>query len=302
MTARHAHLRDRLRDRLAGSNGWEIAEDRHDADAAMESVFAVGNGYLGIRGTPEEGGPAHDAGAILNGFHETWPIEYPEDAYGLARTGQTIVSATDGSVIRLFVDDEPIDLATTRVIRFERVLDMRTGVLRREVEFALRDGRRLLVRSRRLASLADRHLAAFDYEVVALDGGVRIAISSELVTHGAPGRRRRSAARQGLRREGARADRRPRVDRRAVLWLRTRNSGLELGVRDGPRHRGPVAGRPSRRRAVGDGAQVVVQAELGAGEALRLRKYVAYHWAAEAPPATSPRAPRGRSTARAERL
>ena len=46
--------------------------------AAHESVFAVGNGYVGVRGTPEEGVPAHDAGVILNGFHETWPIVYPE--------------------------------------------------------------------------------------------------------------------------------------------------------------------------------------------------------------------------------
>ena len=41
---------------------------------AQESVFAVGNGYLGIRGGPEEAAPAHDAGVNLNGFHETWPI------------------------------------------------------------------------------------------------------------------------------------------------------------------------------------------------------------------------------------
>ena len=65
---------------------------------------------------------------ILNGFHETWPIVYPEDAYGLARTGQTIVEVTDGSIIRLFVDDEPFDLATARVLGFERVLDMQIGV------------------------------------------------------------------------------------------------------------------------------------------------------------------------------
>ena len=187
MTRRHARLRERLAAvPSVGSDEWELVEHglQPEHAAAREAVFAVGNGYLGIRGTPEEGGPAHDAGAILNGFHETWPIVYPEDAYGLARTGQTIVSATDGSIIRLSVDGEPFDLATARVLRFERALDMRTGVLAREVEFETPRGRRMLVRSRRLASLEDRHLAAFDYEVVALDAAVRIDISSELVTHG----------------------------------------------------------------------------------------------------------------------
>ena len=163
---------------------WIISEDRFSADPSLESVFAVGNGYLGLRGTPEEGTPAHDAGAILNGLHETWPIVYPEDAYGLARTGQTIVNATDGSIIRLFVDDEPFSLAIAKVHRYERVLDMRTGILHREVEFETERGQRLLVCSTRLVSFEHRHLAAMSYEVSALDSSVRIAISSELVTHG----------------------------------------------------------------------------------------------------------------------
>jgi alpha,alpha-trehalose phosphorylase len=78
-----------------------IVERRFDGErmGAQESVFAVGNGYLGIRGGPEEGAPAHDAGVNLNGFHETWPIVYPEDAYGLARTRQTNVGVTDGSLV-----------------------------------------------------------------------------------------------------------------------------------------------------------------------------------------------------------
>jgi hypothetical protein len=186
MRDRHSHAAE-LRDRLAADPAapWRIAEARFSPDrlGAHESVFAVGNGYVGVRGAPEEGTPAHDPGVVLNGFHETWPIVYPEDAYGLARTGQTIVNATDGSIVRLFVDDEPFDLASVRIVRFERVLDMALGVLVREVEWETARGARVLVRSRRLASLADRHLAAFDYEVVALDTAVRITISSELVTH-----------------------------------------------------------------------------------------------------------------------
>ena len=95
------------------ADGWRLTEDRFRPGKARRtrSVFAVANGYLGVRGTPEEGTPAHETGLALNGFYESWPIEYPEDAYGLARTGQTIVQAPDSSVIRLFVDDEPFELA-----------------------------------------------------------------------------------------------------------------------------------------------------------------------------------------------
>jgi len=257
---------------------WAITQDRFERDPALESVFAVGNGYLGLRGTPEEGAPAHDAGALVNGLHETWPIVYPEDAYGLARTGQTIVNATDGSIIRLFVDDEPFDLATAKLHRFERVLDLAAGVLRREVEFETKRGQRLAVRSTRLVSLEHRHLAAMSYEVEALDACVRIAISSELVTHG-PGeasddpRRGKGFAEKVLAPVAARA-----AGTRAVLDLATRNSGLELAV--GMEH---AVDGPVESCAEGDGARVVLLADLEPGAPLRLEKYVAYHWAAGAP-------------------
>jgi len=259
---------------------WSISEDRFAADPAGESIYAVGNGYLGLRGTPEEGAPAHDAGAILNGFHETWPIVYPEDAYGLARTGQTIVNATDGSIIRLFVDDEPVNLATAKVHRYERVLDLRTGVLQREVEFETERGQRLLICSTRLASFEHRHLAAMSYEVSALDSDVRIAISSELVTHG-PGetsddpRRGKGFAEKVLVPLAARAD-----GARAVLELATRNSGLQLAV--GMEHEIEGAGSVEVR-AEGDGARVVVMADLEPGQHVTLSKYVAYHWSERAP-------------------
>jgi alpha,alpha-trehalose phosphorylase len=264
------------------TGAWQIAEPRYAPErlAQHESVFAVGNGYLGLRGAPEEGTPSHDPGVILNGFHETWPIVYPEDAYGLARTGQTLVDVTDGSIVRLLVDDEPFDLATARILRFERVLDMRIGVLVREVEWETARGRRVLIRSRRLASLADRHLAAIDYEVVALDGA-GVTICSELVTHApAPAaddpRRGKGFTEKVLVPRSAHAH-----GESAQLELFTRNSGLELGC--GMTH---TIASPAQvtvdAHAEGDGARVVLQADLAAGESLQISKFVAYHWGSQA--------------------
>ena len=264
---------------------WLISETAYEPEraAARESVFAVGNGYLGVRGAPDEGTPAHDGGVVLNGFHETWPIAYPEDAYGLARTGQTLVDVPDGSIVRLLVDGEPLDLATATIVRFERSLDMRAGVLRREVVFATAGGRRIRVRSRRLASLDDRHLVAIDTEVVPLDAGARITLCSELVTRdprsgGDDPRRGKGFAERVLVAGAARAS-----GQRALLELSTRHSGLRLAC--GMEHAVacPAATTVSAS-AADDAAAVVVQADLAAGEALRLTKYVAYHWAAEAGP------------------
>jgi alpha,alpha-trehalose phosphorylase len=300
--ARAARLRERLEERLSRSPSehaypvadWQIVERAFEPEylPALESVFAVANGYLGLRGTPEEGTPTHEAGAVLNGFHETWPIVYPEDAYGLARTGQTIVTAPDATLIRLFVDDEPFDLITAKLLRFERVLDMQIGVLSREVEWETPRGQRMLVRSRRLASLELRHLAAMDYEVIALDAPVRIAISSEIVAHGPreaseDPRRGKGFAEKVLVPGAARAD-----HHRAVLSMATRNSGLELacGMEHTVDSATPLTAEVS---ADGDGATLVLLAELAPDQPLRLSKYAAYHWA--------PNAPAGDLAARVER-
>ena len=37
-------------------------------------MLALGNGYFGMRGCPEEGGPNAENGTYINGFYETWPI------------------------------------------------------------------------------------------------------------------------------------------------------------------------------------------------------------------------------------
>src|SRR3954452_18319127 len=288
---RWAAARERLGERLGAvgcgrddaARGWGVGEEGFPtgALAATESIFAVGNGYLGLRGAPEEGTPADDPGAILNGFHETWRIVYPEDAHGLARTGQTVVNAPDPTVIRMLVDGEPFDLATAQVMRYERVLDMRAGVLAREVEYVTRRGARMLVRTRRLASLEHRHLAAMRYEVTALDAAVRIAVVSELVTHDP----RRTADDP---RRGTGFAEKPLVPlaagaagTRCVLHLATRTSHLHLGC--GIEH---TVDAPAEvaidTMAEGDRAAVELHTELRPGERLVIAKYAAYQWSARA--------------------
>ena len=101
--------------------------------AWLETVFALSNGYVGVRGTFDEGRPARAPGAFVNGFHEEWPILHAEEAYGLARTGQTIVNVPDATMLRLYVDDEPLFVATARLRQYARILDMRAGTLTREL-------------------------------------------------------------------------------------------------------------------------------------------------------------------------
>ena len=162
---------------------WRLVEKRFDLDylAATESLFATGNGYLGMRGTCDEGQPTVHSGTYVNGFHETWPIVYGEEAYGFAKQGQTIIDVPDAKVIKLYVDDEPFFLPTATLEHFERALDMRAGTLDRDLVWAHSSGQRVSIKSKRLVSLEHRHLAAVVYDITLLTNDAPVLIVSEIV-------------------------------------------------------------------------------------------------------------------------
>jgi alpha,alpha-trehalose phosphorylase len=165
-------------------DAWSLVEKNFHSEfiAQLEAGFALGNGYLGMRGAPEEGGPYVQNGTFVNGFYESWPIVYGEEAYGFARTGQTMLNVTDSKIIRLFVDDEPFDLASANLRHYDRRLNMKSGTLDREILWETPSGKQVRITSRRLISFQQRHMAAISYEVTLLNGEAPLVISSEMVT------------------------------------------------------------------------------------------------------------------------
>ncbi|WP_040156389.1 glycoside hydrolase family 65 protein [Mobilicoccus massiliensis] len=148
---------------------------------ATETLFAVGNGYLGMRANPPEGRDAHIHGTFINGFHETWPIHHAEQAYGFATTGQTIVNVPDSKVMKLYVDDEPLLLAVDDLEEYERSIDFREGVLRRDVVWRTPAGKRVRVQTTRMVSFTQRHLALMTINVTMLDGDAPVVVSSQIL-------------------------------------------------------------------------------------------------------------------------
>ncbi|MGA9276923.1 glycoside hydrolase family 65 protein [Ilumatobacter sp.] len=162
---------------------WRLVETEYSsADLGhTETLFGVGNGYLGMRANPEEGRDAHSHGTYINGFHETWEIQHAENAFGFAKVGQTIVNVPDAKLIKLYVDDEPLLLSTADLEHYERSIDFRTGYLTRDLLWRTPSGKRIGVRSTRMVSVAERHLAVLTFEVTLLDEGAPVVISSQLL-------------------------------------------------------------------------------------------------------------------------
>jgi len=271
---------------------WRVTEARYSDEFAerTETVFSLGNGFVGIRGSFGEGRPALTPGTFINGFHETWPIVHAESAPALARTGQTIVNVPDATIIKLYVDDEPFFLPTARVDDYARVLDMRAGTLTRELVWATDAGKHVRVISRRIVSLEHRHLVAMTYEVTMLDHGAPVAISSMVLN-------RQDDHLSGRLPESRPGD--PRLatvlpdrvlnaqltglaDRRILLGYRTTSSKMTLGV--GVDHVIDTACAYHAAGSVGeDSSEVVITAEALPGVPIRITKYATYQTSRRTP-------------------
>jgi alpha,alpha-trehalose phosphorylase len=164
---------------------WAVRETALDLDvlAQSESVFALANGHIGLRGNLDEGEPNGLPGTYLNSFYELRPLPVAEASYGNPESGQTIVNVTDAKIVRLLVDDEPFDVRYGQLHSHERVLDFRAGTLVRRVEWTSPAGDSVRITSTRLVSFAQRAVGAILYEVEPVDGPLRVIVQSELLAN-----------------------------------------------------------------------------------------------------------------------
>ncbi|MEU7814873.1 glycosyl hydrolase family 65 protein [Pseudonocardia sp. NPDC049154] len=262
---------------------WVVREPTLDI-AAMgqtESVFALSNGHIGLRGNLDEGDPHHLPGTYLNSFYEVRPLPYAEGGYGYPESGQTIINVTNGKLIRLLVDDEPFDLRYGKLRRHERVLDLRAGTLTREVEWESPAGRVVRVHSTRLVSLTQRAIAAICYEVEVLDEPALLVVQSELVaneqlpTRGADDPRLEAALTNALESEMHRAD-----EAGATLVHSTRRSGLRVAAAMDHEVHGPE-GIKITSDATEDTGSTTIIGRVKPGETLKIVKYLSYGWSSQ---------------------
>lgn len=258
---------------------WRMIETRFYARylPQAETIFSIGNGYLGLRGNFDEGRPIHQRGTFVNGFHETWPIVYGEEAYGFAKTGQTMLSVPDGKILKLYVDDEPLYLPTANLLEFERTLDMQAGTLDRKVLWETPAGKRVLIESRRLVSFQQRHLAAISYQVTVLNTTAPVVISSQLLNaeDGATEEFDPRKAR-GFKERPLLPRRSYSADQRVMLGYQTRNSKMTLAC--GAEHVVETeCPHLVETECTDDVGKVVFTVDALQGEPITITKYLTYH-------------------------
>lgn len=260
---------------------WRIRQRCLDPRSlgVAESLFTLANGYVGWRGTLEEGEPCQLSGTFVNGFHETWPMVHDSAAYGMPDEGQILVEVADAKGFKLFADGARFSPSDAGLESFSRWLDLRAGVLRREVIWRAPGGARLAIRSGRMVSLVRRSLALAWYEVTVLAGNAHVEVVSPVVASESrakpgPGEQRhphRTLPPSNVLRP---VDHRCRGTR-LVLCHRTLGSGWHVACAAEHLVQGSVP-VGCRVDAGADAGQVAWAADAGAGDHLEFIKLVSY--------------------------
>lgn len=128
---------------LLAEEGFTLARERE-----IESLLAIGNGYVGNRGSLAEGSPLSAPATFAAGiFMHPPPPSVPE-----------LLVLPDWTGVRIWIGGQPLSMHEGQVVEHRRVLDLRQGVLWREWRHRDPNGRVTYLTAFRLVSLADRHL------------------------------------------------------------------------------------------------------------------------------------------------
>ena len=258
---------------------WSLVEPslRLDILGKTESIFALSNGHIGLRGNLDEGEPHVVPGTYLNGFFEALPLPYAESGYGYPEHGQSLINVTNGKLFRLLVDDEPFDLRYGTLKHHVRTLDLREGVLRRSVEWVSPANQAVRIHTTRLVSFVQRAIVAIRYEVEPLEAPARIVLQSSLVANEPVPEQTDDPRAAAALRAALVSEYHTYNDVEVALGHRTRLSGLRVAaamthvIESEP---GTVVDTDSEP----DLARVNVSTELAPGQKLTVVKLLAYGW------------------------
>ena len=174
------------KDAIYPHQAWKITEEEFilENNHHNEAIFALGNGYMGLRGTFEEDYPGSEdsttPGFYINGVYASEEIIYGEEAPNLPKNGQTMINLADWSEINLYINEEKLNLLKGQILDYNRELDLQQGVLRRRVLWEDRQGRKIEIQITRLISLSREHIGAIRYQFKAINFSGKISVNSAI--------------------------------------------------------------------------------------------------------------------------
>jgi kojibiose phosphorylase len=158
--------------------GWLVVEEDLDPTAlrAAETAFTIGNGRFAARGSFEEGYPGAQPATLMHGIWAPHPIAVSE-----------LVNLPDWTALEITLDGERVSLAEGTVIRYRRSLDLRSGLLRRDVTWRSARGATVRLAFERFVSRAEPDVAAVRLAITAVEFAGDVSVHSALDANASTG-------------------------------------------------------------------------------------------------------------------
>ena len=163
---------------------WKVTEEKFvkDWNYRNETTFALSNGYIGTRGTFDEGYPfTVDEGLegnFINGFYESEHIRYGEWNFGFPETSQSLLNLPNLKKTTIEVNGEMFDLKAGEIVEYSRSLLMNEGIVVRNVVWKSPKGKEVKATFKRLVSLADKNIMAIQIKVTPINFEGTVKFSS----------------------------------------------------------------------------------------------------------------------------
>lgn len=149
---------------------WKLTKSELNNENLLinESLFSLGNGYLGVRGNFEEGYDSRSnsiRGTYINAFHDETEISYGEKLYAFPEKQQKMVNIIDSQTVEVYIDGERFSLFSGEILAFERNLHMDQGFSERMIHWKSPNGKEVKLHFRRIVSFVTKELFAIDLKV-----------------------------------------------------------------------------------------------------------------------------------------
>lgn len=157
---------------------WHLTSNNLDCERLLleESLFSIGNGYIGIRGCFEEAPeliPNTIRGSYINGYYDRVPILYGESAYGFPTVQDKQPRIMDTQTSLILLDGELVVIDNLRIRDYSRILDLQKGIGERRYTYITKSGKEAKLMFRRLASFTINNLLCYEVDVE-FDGEIEI--------------------------------------------------------------------------------------------------------------------------------
>ncbi|MDF2698997.1 MAG: Kojibiose phosphorylase [Haloplasmataceae bacterium] len=135
---------------------WKVIEEGFNPkrNKVSESIFSLGNEYMGVRGYIDEGASCDSLlGSYFNGIYENGVDHNASHYKGIVTNTHFMVNSVNWLFTKIYVDGDLLDINKANIKDFKRVLDFKTGDLTRSFSLITKTGKVVKFTFRRFLSM-----------------------------------------------------------------------------------------------------------------------------------------------------